>query len=387
MPQCHALSERPKRILALDGGGVRGAITVAFLERMETLLQDRVGAANRPRLCDYFDLIGGTSTGAIIGTALALGFSASQIKEFYFHLAPRVFRQRRLRLWLVQTMFDARSLKEEIAGIVGDRRLDTQDLQTFLAIVAKRMDTGSAWIVTNNPKSKFWEDPPDSSFIGNRHYRLVDLVRASTAVPYYFAPHEIEITQGEPPGLFIDGGVSPHNNPALALFQISTIAGYGFGWPTGVNELHITSIGTGTWRNRVSVPRALRMSAVNLAIEALKSMSADSSNQVLMMMQVLGYTDTPWTINSEIGDVRDVLLPQEPLFTFRRYDVPLEEQWLEQELSLFLRQRGVTIEQIRMLENSSMIPLLYEIGKASAEKFVKSEHIATKTEEKNLKAC
>ena len=60
----HLFGPGPKRILALDGGGVRGAITVAFLERIESLLWERYG--RDMRLGDFFDLVGGTSTGAII---------------------------------------------------------------------------------------------------------------------------------------------------------------------------------------------------------------------------------------------------------------------------------------------------------------------------------
>ena len=65
----------PKRILALDGGGIRGALTLGCLERIEAILRQR---HRRPdlRLCEYFDLIGGTSTGAIIAAALAIGLGA-----------------------------------------------------------------------------------------------------------------------------------------------------------------------------------------------------------------------------------------------------------------------------------------------------------------------
>ena len=58
-----------KRILALDGGGIRGAITIGYLEQMEKILSERYKDFIKPsdfRLCDYFDLIGGTSTGSII---------------------------------------------------------------------------------------------------------------------------------------------------------------------------------------------------------------------------------------------------------------------------------------------------------------------------------
>src|SRR5690349_21153748 len=70
----HLFCGGPKRILALDGGGVRGAIAVAFLEEIEQVLSQNL---QRPvQLNHYFDLIGGTSTGAIIACALALGFAA-----------------------------------------------------------------------------------------------------------------------------------------------------------------------------------------------------------------------------------------------------------------------------------------------------------------------
>ena len=235
------------------------------------------------------------------------------------------------------------------------------------------MDTGSAWIVTNNPKSKYWNDPPDGSYIGNRHYRLADLVRASTAAPYYFAPHQIQIVNGEPPGLFVDGGVSPHNNPALALFEVATIPAYGFGWATGAEKLLVISIGTGSRRDGLSRSRARLMPAVGLAIEALKSMVADSSSQVLTMMQVLGHSDTPWTINSEIGNLQGILLPSQPLFTFQRYDVRLEREWLRQELGIDLSERQVGA--VNMMDNVASIPILYEIGQAAAERFIKRDHL------------
>src|SRR5215471_1531222 len=87
----HLFGPGPKRILSLDGGGVRGAISIGFLERLEKTIAEIEG---RPTLlCDWFDLIGGTSTGAIIAAALALGFSATDIRKFYHDLAQRVFRR------------------------------------------------------------------------------------------------------------------------------------------------------------------------------------------------------------------------------------------------------------------------------------------------------
>jgi len=71
----HFQSPGPKRILALDGGGLRGIATLGYLKRIETLLADRHDAGDSFRLCHYFDLIAGTSTGAIIAAGLAIGMT------------------------------------------------------------------------------------------------------------------------------------------------------------------------------------------------------------------------------------------------------------------------------------------------------------------------
>jgi len=87
------ISPGPKRILALDGGGVRGIVSLAFLERIETLLKERAGGADF-RLSDYFDLARGTSTGSIIATGLALGWPVGDLIELYLNLSQRGFRRR-----------------------------------------------------------------------------------------------------------------------------------------------------------------------------------------------------------------------------------------------------------------------------------------------------
>ena len=124
----HLFAPGPKHILALDGGGVRGAITVAFLERIEALLSERYG--KDVRLGDHFDLIGGTSTGAIIAGALALGRRTDEVKDFYLRLTPYAFKRQRWHIPLLQTKFDARGLRKQIVDVVGDRVLSTTDLIT-----------------------------------------------------------------------------------------------------------------------------------------------------------------------------------------------------------------------------------------------------------------
>jgi uncharacterized protein len=73
----HLFAARPKRI----GGGVRGAISIGFLERLEKIIEEIEGKPTR--LGDWFDLIGGTSTGAIIACALAFGYRVGDVRKFY----------------------------------------------------------------------------------------------------------------------------------------------------------------------------------------------------------------------------------------------------------------------------------------------------------------
>src|SRR6185503_6160647 len=83
---------RPKRILALDGGGLRGILTLAILDRIQSILRDRHGNPEL-RLCEYFDLIAGTSTGAIIAATLSLGLPVDDIRKRYLKLGDRVFER------------------------------------------------------------------------------------------------------------------------------------------------------------------------------------------------------------------------------------------------------------------------------------------------------
>ena len=81
-----------KRMLSLDGGGVRGMITIAFLERLEQLVRAQHGNSSLV-LADYFDMIGGTSVGSIIAVQLALGDDVATVKKVFEEWSPGTLRQ------------------------------------------------------------------------------------------------------------------------------------------------------------------------------------------------------------------------------------------------------------------------------------------------------
>lgn len=359
----HLFSPGPKRILALDGGGVRGIVALAFLEKIERTLEAQAGKF--VRLCDHFDLIGGTSTGAIIAVGLALGYKVSELRDFYLRLAPRVFRRPWARVPGWKAIFDAKALASELQGVIGDRRLDTPDLQCGVGLMLKRLDTASAWILTNNPRSAFWNTPADHSFIGNSNYRLAQVVRASTAAPHYFDPQEIEIVAGQPPGLFVDGGLTPHNNPSLALFLSVFVPGYGLGWEAGPDKLTIVSIGAGTFRDRLK-PGALRKGlSATLALRAMIQQIGDSQTLILTLMSLLSESPTPWPINSEIGDLGVAPAPRGALFRFLRYDMRLDADWFAAELGQTVG--PLEVARMRRLDDATSMPLLEALARKAAD--------------------
>ena len=69
-------AKTPKKILSLDGGGIRGALTLGYLKKIEDILKAKHPENKNFRMSDYFDLIGGTSTGAIIASLLVIASMA-----------------------------------------------------------------------------------------------------------------------------------------------------------------------------------------------------------------------------------------------------------------------------------------------------------------------
>lgn len=381
----------PKRILALDGGGVRGMITICFLEEMEALLRRR---HNRPDmvLANYFDLIGGTSVGSILATMLALGWNMARVRKEFDRMCPKVF-SRRFGLGFILPKFSVGQLNHFLAKHIGDMPLDDTRLMTRLAIVTKRLDTGSAWVLTNNPASEWWDDKPETGHVGNRRYRVASLLRASTAAPTYFWPEKIRIAEtidGQiVDGLFVDGGLTPHNNPALLLFMTAAIKGYradgndaitaadgtlgnvGRTWELGEDKLLIISVGTGDFRFKIRTDSWGRYLAIMFGGRALMGMMADNQTFVLKTLQWLSRPRTHWPINGEVGNLADDELftacgAPGPMFSFSRYDVKLEANWLKTELDrgYFGRAR---LERMQKLDNVTELFTYNQIGKQAAK--------------------
>ena len=355
----------PKRILALDGGGIRGVLTLEYLEAIEALLRQRRADPDL-LLSDYFDLIGGTSTGSIIAAGLACGMSVKDIKSLYYGLGAKVFVP--TGLGLVAPKFQTQGLQKALDGALGaDTTLDSDKIRTGLLIMTKRLDTGSPWPLNNCGRGRYAAQ--DGAL------RLTHIVRASTAAPTYFDPEQIQISSRDGSvvdGEFVDGGVSPFNDPTLQLLMLAALDGHGFRWRTGKNELLLISAGTGAYRPSSQGRKLLDKIAAAQGVRALASLMDDCARVNQAMLQWLTNCLTPWQIDRAVGDMKLDSQNGPHLATYARYNVLLEQAWLSSTLKVELSPDQLT--QMRKMDKPGNMESLAEIGRAAAKEQVKADH-------------
>ena len=363
----------PKRILALDGGGLRGILMLGFLQRIELILRDRYEGDPSFRLCHYFDLIAGTSTGAIIAAALATGMGVEALIDNYLKLGREVFTRGWFRDGIVRARYDENTLITHLKRVLGEERtLGEESLQTALLIMTKRLDTGSPWPLGNKPQGHYFKAKPSDAWISNADYPLWKVVRASTAAPSYFDPEAITISAEEGKndvlGTFVDGGVSPFNNPSLQAFMYATLDGYRVNWKTGPKQLLLVSVGTGA-SDPSRTPSKL---AAEGALKALFSLMDDCASLVETMMQWISSSSTARIIDREVGDLRNDLLANAPLLSYLRYNVTLSEQEVS---ALHPRLSSRQIASLGEMDNPDNLDALLELGKAAAEQKVNANDL------------
>lgn len=365
----------PKRILSLDGGGIRGAVTLGFLGELETILAKRyegagLGKQNDFRLCHYFDLIGGTSTGSIIAALLAIGgYSVDEVKGLYKSLGRRIFSNRSglnffgHQLYL-HGKYNSKPLKEELRNIFGEARLGDDTNKTGLVVVTKRLDTCSTWPVTNNPKAKF--------FSQNRFY-IRDIVRASTAAPSYFDPEIVDVGLGEN-GVFVDGGLSIMNNPALQLFLVATLKGFNLQWPSGEEQLFVVSVGTGRRSKKLIGRKWKDPNLIDIAKFAPDQLMSDANELVEVMMHYIGKgTGILRKIDAEIEDLSEDVMCGGKACSYVRYNVEMMKEELEKLGMAGLGDRDILdLMEMDLAEN---VDLLIAIGEKAAKAYVKDSHL------------
>lgn len=229
MSKRHAADPPVFRVLALDGGGIRGIFTASFLATTEQL-------ARRP-IADFFDLIVGTSTGGIIALAIALGIPARRILDLYLDTGPRIFRSPCRARMLLRPKYRNDDLARVLWQTFGDRTLN----DTIVPVCIPSYELTSSY-------PRIWKDDHvvDSPDGGRTPAWQVAL--ATSSAPIYFPG--VTVGHGDS---HVDGGLYA-NNPSL--IGLTEAVRY-FGQP--LDQVRILSVGAGERAERIPFEQARQM--------------------------------------------------------------------------------------------------------------------------------
>jgi predicted acylesterase/phospholipase RssA len=219
-----------RRILSIDGGGIRGIIPASLLASLEA----RTGRLTR----ETFDFVAGTSTGAVLAAGIAAGIPAARLVRLYEERSSELFRKvpvvSTLRRVVTGSMYDTERLRELIREELGDEARDwtLNDAPADMLVTAKRLADGMPWYFVR-------DNPANSCRAGG--VGLVDAVTASAAAPTYFRPWTVAGI-----GELVDGGTGVAGNP---VYQACVEAFHYTDAYEPANTL-VVSLGTGTLLRR-----------------------------------------------------------------------------------------------------------------------------------------
>jgi predicted acylesterase/phospholipase RssA len=374
----------PKKLLAIDGGGIRALLSLEVLQYIERLLAAESGQVNF-RLGDYFDYIAGTSTGTIIATCLSLGMPVGDIIAFYKKVAPLMFVKEQL-IERLRVRYMDEPLAQKFKELFGEgTTLGDEKLQTLLLLVMRNATTDAPWPISNNPYARFNDlKRPDC----NLKIPLWQLNRASTASPMYFPPEVIALSDAKKKDLIVaDGGVTIYNNPTLQMFLMATLEPYWAlaterRWTTGADKMLIVSVGTGTSPGQSSivpqssgVRQSLDPEDMNLLFNAAAIPSAlmyAALNEQDLLCRIFGDCLAGAPLDRELGALISSAGPRgldQKLFTYVRYNAELTRDGLDR-----LGVPHIAPEDVQKTNAIESMLELQHIGMALAQREVKLDH-------------
>jgi patatin-like phospholipase/acyl hydrolase len=254
-----------RAILCLDGGGIRGILTIQLLKKLEEI-------AGIP-CYEIFDMVAGTSTGGIIASLITTGHAAADIEEMYEELVTKVFEKKFFGgRFFFPPAFTKNTYRSILKKLIGDITLEKACAlhNLDLMITASDISAGEETFF-----SCFKQE--DGSYHGTyKEVLLRAAMEATMSAPTYFYPME----------RFLDGGTTTYNNPSLAAFIEATSYSSAKGKPApySVSAISLFSFGTGMSRQFKNFKQTIRPKG--LAITFWLHWIMNQTGQDASMMQV-----------------------------------------------------------------------------------------------------
>ncbi len=297
-----------KRILSIDGGGLKGVFPASFLAEVEQELD--------APLTDYFDLIVGTSTGGIIAIGLGLGLSAREILDFYVERGPTIFAGNRSMRFLRQfgrSKYSRSPLEQALRDVFGDRRLG--ESRTRLVVPSLNLETGEVHVYKTAHHERFVKDYKELA---------ADVALATAAAPTYFPTHRS--AAGTP---LIDGGMWANNPAGNAAVEALGV----LDWQPG--DVQLLSLGCTTEPLRANADRKARLGlnywALKLIPVVMAAQSSGSHGTAQLLLgheNVLRYSATVPNGRFKMDSIKDIEALRGLGYSEARKALPQLHKWL-----------------------------------------------------------
>jgi predicted acylesterase/phospholipase RssA len=224
---------KPYRVLSLDGGGVRGLYTAVLLAELSRRFaaQDRAIPAQDFDLGAQFDMIVGTSTGAILAVALAAGVSLTEVARLFREKSVGIFEHpvpesgAKLFAWILRHLRKPANAPEALQAALVEVLKDETVKQMYerrgiaLCIPSINVETNKSWVF------KTPHDRKANRLHRDDNYKLVDVCMASAAAPIVFPLKCVEKPEDKAQtNWFTDGGLWANNPSLVALTEALTMA-------------------------------------------------------------------------------------------------------------------------------------------------------------------
>ena len=300
--------------------------------------------------------------------------SAAELLQFYREAGVSMFEKNAL-LKRLKSFYTDEPLKVRLQGIFREKNgdqasLTSERLRCLLLVVTRNLTTDSPWPISSNPFAKY-NDPGRKDC--NRLIPLWQLVRASTAAPVFFPPEILNWDPDDPNKtfVFVDGGLTPYNNPAFLLFRMATQPAYRLNWKTGEQNLLLFSVGTGAAAGVTdAVERNLFGNMQNLPSELMYGIQVEQD----INCRTFGRCVYGSEIDREMGNL---VLPAETpdhgrFFRYVRYNADLSQKSLN-DLGL----SDIEAAAVQKMDAVGQIDNLSRVGKAVAQNEVAIEHFGS----------
>jgi uncharacterized protein len=304
-----------KKVLSIDGGGIRGIIPAMVLNYIE----NRTGR----RIAEMFDLIAGTSTGGILALGLTRRnsdseinnepeYTAAELVTFYHKFGRKIFTENTPRIPgddFLQPKFNSKYRQEVLEELLGEA--DIEDALQEVLITSYDVELRTPVFFTSNQNAE------DSHGLDSRKvctgFKMFQAAMATSAAPTFFQPYKLKTIHRTEEGYYalIDGGVLANNPSSLAMMEAMISHKRDLKEELQRDEMLVVSLGTGTLTRKYEYDDVARWGQLNWVLPLLNIVLDSQSESVAYQLQNLMFTNN---------------VPEGKYRNYYRFQVPLSSE-------------------------------------------------------------